>query len=225
MIKALYVPKSYGTYSDTCLMLGLACLAEYALGATGQKQGMQLIDEGTCYRIQFNKPMDLSKIESVSYVDLFPVIVWAENDTPNIPEEAKEVTSIFSAEENIKISRLYSSWRRINKNKWSEDAPEPPDARTQISSMIMSLNSTKNYLNLWQEAWNNREKFGCLLAIILNNFSKKDILLPALINEQIIEEFKQQTNVKLSEKINVVQIFRPTAVDGSSSTKSNSIAS
>lgn len=66
MIEALYVSKSYGTYSDTCLMLGLACLAEYALGATGQKQGMQLIDEGTFYRIQFNKPMDLSKIESVS---------------------------------------------------------------------------------------------------------------------------------------------------------------
>jgi hypothetical protein len=78
MIEALYVPKSYGTYSDTCLMLGLACLAEYVLGATGQKQGMQLIDEGTCYRIQFNKPMDLSKIESIPYFDLFPIVVGAK---------------------------------------------------------------------------------------------------------------------------------------------------
>ena len=87
MIKALYVPKSYGAYSDTCLMLGLACLAEYALGATGQKQGMQLIDEDTCYRIQLKKPMNLDKIECIPYFDLFPPVVGSNTDTNKIPSD------------------------------------------------------------------------------------------------------------------------------------------
>ncbi len=129
MIEALYVPKSYGTYSDTCLMLGLACLAEYALGATGQKQGMQLIDEGTCYRIQFNKPMDSSKIKSIAYFDLFPIVVGAKTDRKKIPEEVDH----FNTVENSEARKLYRDWRfeTKGKEKWREDAPDPPDSRTQ----------------------------------------------------------------------------------------------
>ena len=133
MIKALYVPKSYGTYSDTCLMLGLACLAEYALGATGQKQGMQLIEEGTCYRIQFNKPMDLSKIESVSYFDLFPIVVGAKTKIEKIPEEVHR----FSTVENSQARSLFKALPREIREKWREDAPDPPDQRTQNGTISL----------------------------------------------------------------------------------------
>ena len=52
MIKSLFVGKKFGTYADTFLMLGLALLAEYALKKTQHTTPIQLIDEGTHYRIQ-----------------------------------------------------------------------------------------------------------------------------------------------------------------------------
>ena len=164
-IEALYVPRSYGTYSDTCLMLGLACLAEYALGVTKQKQGMQLIDEGTYYRIQFNKPMDLSKIEYVPYFDLFPPVVGAKTDTKKIPEEVV----CFSTVENSQARSLFKNWRieTKGKEKWREDAPDPPDSRTQNGTVLTYMRHDRNHNGLWEEAWNFREHFGDLVITIL----------------------------------------------------------
>lgn len=48
-------------------MLGLARLAEYLLGETGQKQEMQLIDEGVRYRLQLNQPAALEKFQNLEY--------------------------------------------------------------------------------------------------------------------------------------------------------------
>lgn len=64
MIESLFVTKKFGTYADTFLMLGLAQIAEYAFGQTKQRTEMQILDEGTRYRIQFKKLVNLEPIAS-----------------------------------------------------------------------------------------------------------------------------------------------------------------
>ncbi len=221
MIEALYVPKSYGTYSDTCLMLGLACLAEYALGATGQKQGMQLIDEGTCYRIQFNKPMDSSKIKSIAYFDLFPIVVGAKTDRKKIPEEVDH----FNTVENSEARKLYRDWRfeTKGKEKWREDAPDPPDSRTQNGTILTSMRHDRNHNGLWEEAWNLREHFGKLVSTILEIFSDhavprfqrdRNILVRGSVVDTITKSFKQKTNTKLPTQTSAVKIYMPSSIQG-----------
>ncbi len=193
-------------------MLGLVCLAEYALGATGQKQGMQLIDEGTCYYIQFNKPMDLSKIESVPYFDLFPTVVGAKTKTEKIPEEVHQ----FSTVENSQARSLYKNWRieTKGKEKWREDAPEPPDSRTQNGTILTSMRHDRNHNGLWEEAWNLREYFGVLVSTILEVFSDRNILVRSSPTDKIAKSFKQKTNTKLPTQASAVKIYMPSSIQG-----------
>ena len=209
-IEALYVPKSYGTYSDTCLMLGLACLAEYALGATGQKQGMQLIDRGTCYRIQLNKPMYLNKIESIPYFDLFPTVVGAKTKTEKIPEEVHR----FSTVENSQARSLFKALPREIRKKWREDAPDPPDSRTQNGTILTSMRHDRNHNGLWEEAWNLREHFGTLVSTILEIFSDRHILVRGSPVDKIAKTFKQRTDTKLPTQASAVKIYMPSSIQG-----------
>jgi hypothetical protein len=71
MVSKLFVPKRYGTYADTFIMLGLAKLAEYALGQTNHKREIVMVDEGTRYRLQFKQEMDLEAIAILKYTNLF----------------------------------------------------------------------------------------------------------------------------------------------------------
>lgn len=72
MIETLFINKRFNAYADTFLILGLARIAAYALNQTKQKTEMQLVDEGTRYRIQFKKPA----VESIA---IKPVVAfWAE---------------------------------------------------------------------------------------------------------------------------------------------------
>ena len=212
MIETLYILKSYGTYSDTCLMLGLACLTEYALGATGQKQGMQLIDRGTYYHIQFNKPIDLDKIKSVSYVDLFPAVVGKKSKTEKIPDEVHR----FSTVENSQARSLYKNWRieTKGKKKWSEDAPDPPDQRTQNGTILTSMRHDLNHNSLWREAWNLREYFGELVITILEVFGDRNIVFQGLVVDTIAKSFKQKTGEKLPTQASAVKIYMPSSIQG-----------
>ena len=209
-IEAFYVPKSYGTYSDTCLMLGLACLAEYALDATGQKQGMQLIDEGICYQIQFNKPMDLSKIKSVSYFDLFPIVAGAKTKTEKIPKEIH----YFSTVENSQARSLFKTLPRKIREKWREDVPDPPDSRTQNGTILTSMRHDRNHNGLWEEAWKLREHFGELVSTTLEVFSDRDIVLQDSAVDSIAKTFKQKTGEKLPTQASAVKIYMPSSIQG-----------
>ena len=210
MTKALYVPKSYGTYSDTCLMLGLACLAEYALGETGQKQGMQLIDEGTCYYIQFNKPMNFSKIESVPYFDLFPTVAGAKTDIERIPNEVR----YFKTVENSQARSLFKTLTRKDREKWREDAPDPPDSRTQNGTILTSMRHDRNHNGLWEEAWKLREYFGELVSTTLEVFSDRDIIFKGSTTDTIAKIFQQKTGKKLPTQASAVKIFMPSSIQG-----------
>ncbi|ELS04219.1 hypothetical protein Xen7305DRAFT_00039470 [Xenococcus sp. PCC 7305] len=212
MIENLYVPKSYGTYSDTCLMLGLACLAEYALGATEQKQRIQLIDEGIYYQIHLNTTMDLSKIEAVTYFDLFPIVVGAKTDTKKIPEEV----GYFRTVENSQARSLYKNWRieTKGKEKWREDAPDPPDRRTQNGTILTSMRHDRNHNGLWEGAWNLREHFGDLVSTILEVFSNHNILVQGSAVDTIAKRFKQRTNAKLPTQASAVKIYMPSSIQG-----------
>lgn len=210
MIEALYVPKSYGTYSDTCLMLGLACLAEYTLGETGQKQRMQLIDEGTCYRIEFNKPMDLSKIKSVPYFDLFPTVAGVKTDIKKIPDEVHR----FSTVENSQARSVFKALPRKIREKWREDAPDPPDSRTQNGTILTSMRHDRNHNGLWQEAWKLREHFGNLVSTILEVFGDRDIVFQGAVVDTIAKSFKQKTGEKLPTQASAVKIYMPSSIQG-----------
>lgn len=80
MINALFVNKRFNTYADTFLMLGLARIAAYALGQTRQKTEMQLMDEGTRYRIQFKKPVAMEAIANLPYAETFPPVCGQKTD-------------------------------------------------------------------------------------------------------------------------------------------------
>lgn len=219
MIEALYVPKHYGTYSDVLLMLGLAQLAEYALGDTGQKKGMQLIDEGVRYRLQLNKPADLEQFERLEYFDLFPVVAGAKTDTSHLPEEV----NFFNTVEHSEIRKVYREYLYQGGKKLDlgDDAPSPPDPKTQSGVILTSMRHDRNHNGLWEEAWKLQDHFGILVSSIFEVFSTPE-RIEASEAEVIADLFKHRTGKKLPTQASAVKVFVPTAVQGVNRVKADS---
>ncbi len=219
MIQHLYVAKKYGTYSDVLLMLGLAQLAEYALGETGQKKGMQLVDEGVCYRLQLNKPADLEKFENLKYFSLFPVVAGAKTDTSKISEEANVFNTVeHSAARKVYRDYLYQGGKKLNSE---DDAPLPPDPSTQNGVILTSMRHDRNHNNLWEEARKLQDYFGALVTSIFEVFSTPEQTAISEA-EAIAELFEQRTGRKLPTQASAVKIFMPTAVQGVNRVKTDS---
>ena len=211
MIDALFVTKRFNTYADAFLMLGVARIAEYALSQTKQKAAMQLLDEGTRYRIQFKKPVSLEAIAQLKYTDPFPPVCGQKTDCSKVPAQ----TTPFNTVEKAQARKLYREYLIQNRGKadWQEGAPPPPDPQTQNGVILTSMRHDRNHNDLWLQGWELRDSYGVLIAALLQAFSQEhdsdlnaDIQLAADI-------FKQQTGIKLSEA-SAVKIFLPTAVQG-----------
>ncbi len=219
MIKTLFVTKRFNTYADTFLMLGLARISAYALGETKQKTDMQLVDEGTRYCIQFKKPVNLEPIAKLAYTDPFPPVCGQKTDRSKLPNE----TTPFNTVEHSEARRVYREYLFQNRGKadWGEEAPKPPDPKTQNGVILTSMRHDKNHNDLWFQGWELRDKYGFLVTSLLQAFSQENHSSLSAKVQLVAEIFKRETGCKLPDQVSAVKVFLPTAVQGVSRIKAD----
>ncbi|HEY9602569.1 MAG TPA: hypothetical protein V6C85_13220 [Allocoleopsis sp.] len=219
MIESLFVGKKLGSYTDTFLMLGLALLAEYALKKTQQTTPIQLIDEGTRYRIQFKKPVNLEPIALLSYTNPFPPICGKKTDRSQLPPE----TPIFDVVEQSEIRKLYREYLYQNHGKLEtgEDTPKPPHPSTQNGAILTSMRHDKNHNELWLHGWEQRNNYGVFVTSIFKAFSQENPSTGETETEQVANLFKQATGCQLPTLASAVKVYFPTAVQGVSRVKAD----
>lgn len=212
MISSLFVGKKFGSYADTFLMLGLALLAEYALTQTKQTTSIQLIDEGTHYRIQFKKPINLEPIAKLPYTNPFPPVCGQKTDRTKLPLE----TPIFDVVQQGEIRKLYREYLYQNsgKRETGEETPKPPHPSTQNGAILTSMRHDKNHNELWLQSWELQDHYGALIASILQAFSQDNHSTINAQSEQVAELFFAATGCKLPLQASAVKVYLPTAVQG-----------
>jgi hypothetical protein len=211
MIKALFVTKRFNSYADAFLMLGLARIAEYALAKTNQKTEMQLFDEGTRYRIEFKKPVDLGAIAQLSYTDPFPPVCGRTTDRSQIPNDAEIFDTVVKSQER----RLY--WNAKFKNRVQTDTGEyipDPDPKTQNGVALTAMRSDKNHNGIWQEGRKVQDSYTYLITALLEAFSQEFYLNKNGDFEAVAALFKEKTQSQLPEQVRAVQVYVPIAVEG-----------
>jgi hypothetical protein len=219
MIESLFVTKKFGTYADIFLMLGLALLAEYALNQTRQTTPIQLIDEGTRYRIQFKKPVKLEPIALIAYTNPFPPVCGQKTDRSKLPPE----TPIFDVVQQGEIRKLYREYLYQNHQKveTGEDVPKPPHPSTQNGAILTSMRHDKNHNELWLIGWELRDNFGALVASIFRAFSQDERKTLKTETERVADLFFAATGCKFPLQASAVKVYLPTAIQGVSRVKAD----
>ncbi|MHC5939360.1 MAG: hypothetical protein ACYTXJ_35990, partial [Nostoc sp.] len=220
MIERLFVTKKFGNYADTFLMLGLAQLVEYALRE--QKIGIQLVDEGTRYRIQFKKAVNLEAIAKLKYTDPFPPVKGQKTDISKIPPEIEPFDTVDKNEKR-KRYRDYVFQQR-GKVQFDEDQHQldPPHPSTQNGVILTSMRHDRNHNELWQMGWQIKDHYGVLLVSLFQAFSQENYSTLNGETKQVAELFKQATGRKLPEEASAVKIYLPTSVQGVNRIKADS---
>ncbi|MEW6492932.1 MAG: hypothetical protein AB1589_10555 [Cyanobacteriota bacterium] len=219
MIKSLLVGKKFGTYADTFLMLSLALLAEYTLKKTQQNPSIQLIDEGTHYRIQFKKSVNLEPITNLDYTNPFPPVCGKKTDRSKLPPE----TPIFDVVEQGEVRKLYREYlyQKHGRGETGEDTPKPPHPSTQNGAILTSMRHDKNHNELWLNGWELRDNYGILLTSIFQAFSQSDRSTLKTATERVAELFFAATGCKLPLQASAVKVYLPTSIQGVSRVKSD----
>lgn len=219
-INRLLIQKQFGTYADTFLMLGLALIAEDALSRSKQKTQMQLIDEGTHYCIDFKKDVNLEAFAPLTYSDPFPPVCGKKTDRSQIPADVMPFNTVEQGERR-KLYREFQFQQR-GQQKWSEDAPKPPDVRTQNGTILVSLRHDKNHNDLWQSGRGIANHYGIFIQALFQAFATG--LTDRLKSESqyIGELFQQVTGEQLPDLASAVKIYFPTAVQGVNRIKADS---
>jgi hypothetical protein len=203
MIDTLIVAKSYNNYADTFRMLGLAKLIADALGEIGKSPRIQLIDEGTQYRIQLHKAIDLDALSRIPYFNPFPPVVGAKTNRDGIPAETPYFDVVAETEKR-KLYREYL-YQTGSKKQWTEETPPPPNAKTQNGAILVSLRHERNHNDLWMDSWQLKENFGELLLYTIQKFSTNP----------------RKTNLSIPDQANAVKIYLPNTVQGVNRTKAD----
>lgn len=220
MIERLFVTKKFGTYADIFLMLGLAQLVEYALKASNQKSGIQLVDEGTRYRIQLKTAANLEPIAALTYTDFFPPVKGKKTDVSKITQE----TVIFDTVEQSEARKIYRDYlfQQRGKPQWHEDAPKPPHPSTQNGVVLTSMRHDRNHNELWQLGWQLKNHYSALLVSLFQAFSQENHSELNPQTKQVAELFQQATGCKLPEGSSAVKVYLPTSVQGVNRIKADS---
>jgi len=216
MVKSLFVPKQFGTYADTFLMLGLAQLTEAALRETDSKTEIVLKDAGTHYQLELKVEANLQAISQLTYRDPFPVVFGQKTDISKLPIQQITSFDVVKNSEQRKRFRDYQFQNRKSKNA-EDDAPDPPDPRTQNGAILTSMRHDRNHNDLWLEFWQLKDDYGVLVATILEVFSEEG-------NHQIsriYQQFEAKTGHKLPTDNSAVKIYFPTSVQGVSAIKAD----
>lgn len=219
MIKALFVPKNFNTYADTFRLFGLAQIADDALHRTRQARDMQLIDEGTHYCIQFAKPIDIEAISQLDYTNPFQPVRGQKTDWNQMPNE----TTFFDVVKEGEKRKLFREYRYQSggKTEWSEEAPKPPDPRTQNGAILVSMRHDRNHNSLWLESWNLKDYYGVLVASMFQAFSQENHSTPKAESQIVADLFHQKTGCQLPGLASAVKVYLPTAVQGVSRVKAD----
>jgi len=219
-IKHLLIPKQFGTYADTFLTLGLALLTDYTLNQTHQATPLQLIDEGTGYRIQFHQPIHLEPIATLPYANPFPPICDRNTDRSQLPPE----TPIFDVVKAREIRKRYREFFYQNHNQLEtgEDTPQPPHPSTQNAVILTAMRHDRNHNQLWQKGWEQRHDYGILITCILQAFSQDNHAPVTPPSQQVADLFLSTTGHKLPQQASAVKLYFPTAVQGVNRVKADS---
>lgn len=223
MVDTLFVPKTYGNCADPFLTLGLANLVEFAQRQTGNTPALQLIDAGSQYRLQLQDPLNLDAIAHLDYANPFPPVAGAKTQNKDkLPSQ----TPIFNTVEHGETRKQYRNYcyERRGRPEWSEDAPKPPDPRTQNGVLLTSMRHDRNHNRLWLESWQLRDNYGILLSTIFRAYSQPNPDLETTPSDRAAKWFKQATGVKLPTSASAVKIYQPTAVEGVSRIKADGTA-
>lgn len=214
MITSLSTPKKYNTYTDTFLMLGLAKIVEHALIETGQNQQIQLIDQGTSYRLELTHPLNLDLIIQLDYLNPFPPIKGAKTNCEEMPPEAV----YFNVAEQTEVRKLYREYRYQTgkKTEWKEDTPPPPNPRTQNGVILTSLRHDKHHNNLWLDSWQLKNHYGVLIKCLIEGFHEYTLSLTNQVNisSLVAAKFKQLTGISLPTSCSAIKIYLPSLVQG-----------
>ncbi|MEA5573553.1 hypothetical protein [Calothrix sp. UHCC 0171] len=219
MTEQLIITKIFSNYADTFLMLGIARLAEYALVKTKQPSSIQIIDRGTAYILQFKQPIKLEPISNIKYTDPFPVVKGQKTDTSKIPADV-EIFDTVEQSNNRKVYRDFLFQHR-GKIENREEAPKPPDSRTQNGAILTSMRHDRNHNDLFMGCWELRENYGALIAALFQGFSQGSNQESGGV-KAVAEIFEQNTGCKLSDVASAVKIYLPTSVQGVARVKADS---
>ena len=215
MTERLIVTKLFSNYADTFMMLGLAQLVEYALTKTKQKSSIQLVDRGTAYILLFKQPVNLELITKLAYTNPFLPVKGDKTDTSKIPTE----TDVFDTVEHSNTRKVYRDFLFHHRGKIEnpEEAPKPPDSRTQNGAILTSMRHDRNHNDLWMGSWELRENYGALITALFQGFSQEDGGV-----EAVAEIFHKATGCKLPDAASAVKVYLPTSVQGVSRVKADS---
>ena len=195
MVDTLYIPKEYGNYADVFQMLGIAIVIQNYLRLTNSKEEIKIKDFGYCYQLKF-QDIDLTNSPEIKLSQLFPIIKGNKTKLDGIPVD--EIV-VFDVVENSEQRKLYLNSRyQKEKVKNSEEGIEPPDPRTQNSSVLTSMRHDRNHVNLWKDFWEIKDNFGALATCIFEVYGKAIVLDTQSRNQLVADLFKEKNKSKIT---------------------------
>ncbi|GAB4324437.1 MAG: hypothetical protein OHK0047_08810 [Leptolyngbyaceae cyanobacterium] len=218
MIKALRIPKQYGTYADICLMLGLAQLSYIAQRQIHDVKTIELADLGTNYRIYLERELNPEEIAFTVHYDNLLLCPVKGDKTKAIAGLNWSDVDFFNTKEKTETRNRYREFQHQSKREKlelaDEDKPPEPDARTQNGVILTSMRHDRNHNALWKAGWDIRQHFGALVASVFKAFADNDELSKGNEIAQAAAYFKAYTGEPLPDPASAVKIFFPTFVQG-----------
>jgi hypothetical protein len=218
MVDTLYIPKEFNNYADVFQMLGIATLVQNCLRLTHSKEEIEIKDRGCYYQLKF-QDLDIKNIAStIKLGQLFPVIQGNKTKMDGIPTDEIVIFNVSEASEQRKLY-LGSRYQQGEKN---HSEIEPPDSRTQNSSVLVSMRHDSNHNSLWKDFWDIKDNFGHLASCILEVYSQVFSLNTESRTQLVTDLFKTKTSQKLPTSASAVKIYMPSLVQGINRIKADS---
>jgi hypothetical protein len=218
MVDTLYIPKEFNNYADVFQMLGIAKLIHNCLRLTHSKEEIEIKDYGCYYQLKF-QDIDTKTIAStIKFSQVFPVIQGNKTKMDGIPTDEIVVFNVSEASEQ---RRLYLG-SRYQQGKTNNSEIEPPDSRTQNSSVLVSMRHDSNHNSLWKDFWDIKDNFGHLASCILEVYSQVFSLNTESRTQLVTDLFKTKTSQKLPTSASAVKIYMPSLVQGINRIKADS---
>lgn len=224
MTQILHIPKLFGTYADTFLMLGLAKLAADVQSDICRKTEVNLYDRGSYYELKLVADLTVEEIAQVQFFPLFPPVKGAKTDVSIFPSKLE--INFFDTVLESQKRQLYREWIKLppsekKKKREAEEAEPFVDARTQNGVILTSMRHDRNHNALWLAARELESDFGTLMAAIFEGFDAANHP-DAQVATAIANAFKQRTGKNLPKPASAVKVFLPTSVQGVNRPKADS---
>ena len=217
MVSTLRVQKQYGTYSDACLMLGLAELISNAQRQIHEVKTVQITDLGTSYQIKLSQALDPDQVATELKYSILLKPVKGDKTEP-IPGLDWSEIDFFDTKHHFETRKRYLEYQREPKEVklvLGEDGkPDVHRPQTQNGVILTSMRHDRNHNSLWKAEWDIQNHFGPLVASVLKAFADGDEISVSDAIVQAKIHFKAYTGESLPGSAGAVKIFFPTSVQG-----------